>query len=175
MQSPDPDAIQSLEYDPPRATAAISGFAALAVVAAVSSVISVGLLVAAAGVLVIGAGIVRGQARSITLGGGLQAAGVGIAGVAGLPPVQAVIGIAAAMIAWDTGLQTVEMGTQIGDEHLSIRAEIVRAGTSLVAVTGVAAVATTVFVLSRGEYPVSALAALLVASVVLLVVLRAGG
>lgn len=172
-QYPDPEAVVRPAYAPPRATAAVSAFAALAVVAALVPLLSVGLVAALLGAVLVGLGLIRGSPRSVTAGAGLQFAGVVLAGAVGLAPVQAVIATGAAIVAWDVGTHTVVLGQQLGATDAAVRAQLVRGGSSLGGVGTISAAVVTVFVAARGEYPVSALGALMAAAVVLLVVLRA--
>jgi hypothetical protein len=172
-QYPGPEAVVRPEYAPPRAMAAVSAFAALAVAAALVPLLSVGLVTVLVGALSVGLGLIRGSQRSITVGAGLQFAGVGLAGVVGLAPIQVVIATGAALVAWDIGTHTVVLGQQLGATNATTRAQLVRGGGSLGAIGTISIAVVVVFVAARGEYPVSALGALMAAAVVLLIVLRA--
>ncbi|KTG10662.1 hypothetical protein AUR64_08030 [Haloprofundus marisrubri] len=140
------------------------------VVAAVSS--STALAAAAIGVVVLGIGLVAGGRRAVTAGGVALFAAVVFGGLAGSGPELLLVGLLAAVFAWDVGENAIGIGEQLGRETDTARAELVHAASTLV----VGVVAT---VLGYGAYraagggqPVTALVFLLLGVVALVAALR---
>ncbi len=161
-------------HRPPRASVAIAVFAALAAVGALFPAVTVGLTLTVVGAVALAGGLAVARRRYVTLGSGLQAAGIGLAAVFGAPPAQVAIALGAAVVAWDISHHALGLGEQVGAGGVAMRAEVVRGLASTAVVAATIAVATAIYSAIGGEYPVTALGALLLAALLFLAVLRAG-
>ncbi|WP_254273580.1 DUF7519 family protein [Haloarcula marina] len=109
-----------------------------AVVAAAVGVLSVattlGGPLAVLGGVVITVGVARDDRRFVTAGGALLAFGVLVAGVLGTATVALVVGLAAAILAWDFGQYACALAVGTAPDAVTQNAELVRvAGGTLVA------------------------------------------
>lgn len=160
---------------PSAASAAIAVCAAFAAVGALLPILSIGLGLTVVGAVSVVVGVAGTRRRYVTLGSGLQAAGIILAAVTGTAVLQIVIALGAAVVAWDVGQHAIGVGKQVGAGAVVMRGEIVRALASVAVVVATIAIATIIYSVVGGEYPVTALGSLLLAAVLFLVVLRMGG
>jgi hypothetical protein len=130
-----------------------------------------GLLVGAAGLLGLAAGLARGSRSAVTLGAAGLFAGAVLAGAAGAPVGPVLVGAAAAVVAWDVATTAVSVGEQLGRDAGTERLEATRALAS--AGVGVVTVGLSygVYLAGAGGRPVAALLFLLVAAVLLVAAL----
>ena len=82
------------------------------------------------------------------------------------------VGLVMAVVAWDVGQHAVGLGEQVGRAGPTVRAELVHAGTSLGIAGGTAGIAYLLFVAGAGNQPTTALVALLLAAVLIVLALR---
>lgn len=130
------------------------------------------LAVGSVGLTLVGAGIGFGRTGGVTGGAfGLLVAAL-IAGTQGAPVVWVLLGVAAAVVAWDVGCTAISVGKQLGRAADTRRLEVVH----LAASVGVGVVTTGagygLYQVGTGRQPVGALLFLLVAAVLLVVALE---
>ncbi len=130
------------------------------------------LSAAGVGVVVLGVGLLVGGRRAVTAGGVALFAAVVFGGVAGSGPELLLVGLLAAVFAWDVGENAIGLGEQLGRETDTTRVELVHAASTL----SVGAVATAVgygaYRAAGGGQPVTALVFLLLGVVALVAALR---
>ncbi|WP_144060742.1 hypothetical protein [Salinarchaeum sp. Harcht-Bsk1] len=128
--------------------------ATVAVVAAAVAVPAAAL--ALLGTVSMAVGVRRGTRRLHTTGGALAFGGVLLSAGAGAPPALALIGGAAAIIAWDAGEHAIGLGGQVGSEAYARRGILAHVGASTIAASTIVVVAAIVFVLARTGNPSAA-------------------
>lgn len=127
----------------------------------------VGGIGGAAGLVVLGLGLLAGSRRAVTAGSGLLFAGVLLAGVNGAAPEPLLVGTVGAVVAWDVADNAISVGTQLGRAANTRNAELVHAASSL-AVGGVTAgFGYGVYLAAAAGQPLTALVFLLLGAVVL--------
>lgn len=152
--------------------------ASLATVLATVSLLAVGttggsaFALAAGGLPLLGLGAFRGYPRAITLGATLLVAGVIFGGIAGAGPESLLVGVVAAVVAWDVGHYGITLGEQLGREARTSRVETVHLAGSLAVGAVTAGVGYGAFVTAAGGLPVASLVFLLVGGVFLVYGLR---
>jgi hypothetical protein len=161
----------SVDRRPARASAAAAVGAGLVAAAAAGAYSWGALGVGACALVVLGVGLGRGRAAAVTAGAGGLVVAVLVAGVRGAPVVPVVGGVAASVVAWDTGRYALGVGRQLGREADTTRVEAVHAGASVAVGLGTAAVGYGVFRTAGGGRPVVALVFTLVAAVALVAAL----
>lgn len=130
----------------------------------------VGAASALVGAIAIGGGCIAGRRRAVAVGAGLAFCGVVLAGLAGAGTGRLLIGVAAAVLAWDAGEGAITVGEQVGQEGL--RAEVVHTLASAFVALGGTAGAYALFLIGGGGRPFAALAALLLAAIAIASALR---
>lgn len=174
-ERPPAEEVATVDTSPSRAASLVALFASLVVVAAIVPQEADGdfaLVVVGGGILLFGLGLLVGHRGVLTLGIVVQLTGLIGAGVLGLPPAQVLLGLAALLLAWDLGQYAVVLGQQVGAGTDSMRTELIHAGVLALAIAATAVVANGIFATASGGKPLSALAALAVAVVLFLLVLR---
>jgi len=167
---PDPDEIATVNRVPPRTSTIIALVAALIV--CVTALRSIGFVPAGLGLAIMGAGLAGGRRSLVTVGAAGQLVALFITGAAGVGTARVLVGIAAGVVAWDVAQHAVGLGEQIGRDAPSRRAELVHAGTSLGVAASTAGIAYLLFVAAAGNQPTTALVALLLAVVLIVLALR---
>lgn len=158
-----------------RSTRLGSGLAlAAGAVAATASVDAPAALgVCLGGLLVLGVGLAATRQSLVTAGGALLVAGPLAAAATGAPPVLAtLVGVTAAILAFDLGSTAVSLGEQLGHDAPTAQVELVHAGASTVVGLSFVLVGFAVHEMAATGQPTSAVVGLVVAVVVLLVALR---
>ncbi|MFC6992373.1 hypothetical protein ACFQH3_11820 [Haladaptatus sp. GCM10025707] len=130
------------------------------------------LLLALAGLVSMGIGVLRGRRLGVTVGAGVLFVALLLAGVSGFSTPLTLLGAGAAILAWDVGENAVSLGEQLGRETATKRAQLVHAGGSLVVALLVGTLAVGVFELATGTNSLTALVLLLIGALMLTSVLR---
>ena len=130
------------------------------------------LLVGAAGLLSLVAGVARASRRFATLGGAGLLGSVLVAGLGGAGPEALLVGLLGGLLAWDTAEFGIGVGEQLGRETETRRLVVVHAGASLIVGALAAGVGYGVYLRASGGQPVTALVFLLLGGVALAAVLR---
>jgi len=166
-----PEGVDPWERDrPPRVGVAIATAAALVsalALAAVPAALPAGLV----GVLAIGAGTARSSGRAVTIGLTALVVGVGIAGLLGAGPEPLLVAGAGALVAWDAGVQAVDLGETLMGAEAS-RPLVVHVAVSTGVASGAAGAGYAVFRLAAGQRPFASLVLMLVGALVILAALR---
>lgn len=105
--------------------------------------------VALGGALLMPLGVWRASRRIHTIGALAAFAGVALAGLAGAHPLQVLLGVAAALLAWDAGEHAIGLGSQVGRRADSRRAMLAHLGASTAVAVAVVAGSYLVFLLAR--------------------------
>jgi hypothetical protein len=162
-----------VERRPERSGVALAG--ALALLSAASTAAALPAL----GLALLGAlGVTAGTARGSGLGVGAGLTGllgaVLLAGLAGAGAEPLLVGTAAAVLAWDAGVQAVDLGATVGRAADSSRALVVHTAVSTLAVAVVAVVGYAAFRLADGgaPRPASAVVLLVLGAVLIALFLR---
>ena len=129
------------------------------------------MAVAATGLLLLGAGLVRGSQRLVTVGASGLFVGALVAGAFGAPPGAVLVGTTATVVAWDVGGNAVVVGAQLGREAETVRVEVVHTVASAVVGLVSAGFAFAIYRTATDGQPVAALVFLLVAALALTVTL----
>ncbi|WP_224447635.1 DUF7519 family protein [Haloprofundus salilacus] len=148
----------------------IVGASVCLVAAALSS--TTALTAAAAGVVVLAGGLLVGARRVVTAGGLALFAAVVFGGIAGSGPELLLVGLLAAVFAWDVGENGIGIGEQLGRETDTTRAELVHAASTLVVGTVATVFGYGAYRAAGGGQPVTALVFLLLGVVALVAALR---
>ena len=141
--------------------------------AGVLALVSVGLyswpaLVAGVlGLSLLLAGLGRGSGGFVDGGASALVVGGVIAGAGGAPVLAVLIGVAFAVLAWDTGWNAVGVGAHLGREADTVRLEAVHLAASAAVAALVVATGFGLYRLGTGDQPVVALVLLVVAAVLL--------
>jgi len=135
--------------------------ATVAVVAAAVAIPAAAM--ALVGTVLMAVGVRRGTRRLHTIGGALTFGGVLLSAGAGAAPALALIGGAAAIVAWDAGEHAIGLGNQVGREAEARRGLLAHVGASAIAATAIVVLAAIVFVLARAGNPSAATVVLVVA------------
>lgn len=167
---PDPDSIVTVDRAPTWTSTVLALLAALLV--CLVALQTVGLAPAVIGLGLLGVGLLTGRRGLVTLGAAGQLVGLFLTGVETVPTASVLVGLAAALVAWDVGQYAVGLGEQIGRTAPTRRAELVHAGASAAIATSTAGIAYVLFVVAAGNQPTTALVALLCTAVLLVLVLR---
>ncbi|WP_267642764.1 DUF7519 family protein [Haloarchaeobius amylolyticus] len=164
-----------IDHRPARLSAMVAlGAGAFAALAAILTA-SVGVLGGALGMLALAPGVVLGSRRLVHLGAVGLLAGLVFAGATGTAPsaeLLMLVGTTATVLAWDVGQNAIGLGEQLGREAETTRAELAHIGGSAVVGTLTGGVAYAVYQVATEGQPVSALALLLLAVVILTTALR---
>lgn len=138
-----------------------------------------GAVVAGVGLVVIGIATITGWRGGVDLAGLLLTIAIIVAGLAAPPPSESILsavivlaGAIATVLAWDVGTNAIDMGIQLGREGDTARAEVSHAVGSLTVGVVVVTASLAVFQMASGGQPVSALAVMLIAMLVLISALR---
>ncbi|WP_049947787.1 DUF7519 family protein [Candidatus Halobonum tyrrellensis] len=157
---------------PPTAgVAAATAAAALTVAATALFAVTAGG-VAAAGFVLVLAGLLRPSGRLLGYGAAGQVLAVLLAGVSGAGPGPLLVGGVGAALAWDLGDHALGLGEQLGRETDATRNVAVHAAASVAVGSVSAAVAFGVYTAAAGGQPLVALVFLLVGVVALASALR---
>jgi hypothetical protein len=140
------------------------------VVAAVSSASA--LAASAIGLVVLAGGLLLGARRLVTAGGVGLFAAVLFGGLAGAGPELLLVGLLAAVFAWDVGENGIGIGEQLGRETNTTRAELVHAASTLLVGVVATALGYGAYQSAGGGRPVTALVFLLLGVVTLVAALR---
>lgn len=134
------------------------------------SALAVGL--AGLGVIVLGGGLLLDSRSLATVGPIGLFAGAVAAGVEDPPVAVILLGVLAAVLAYDFAATAIDLGAQLGREADTRRLELIHVGTSSFVGVAVAVVSVLVYAFGTGGQPISAVVGLLLAVVVLFVALR---
>lgn len=157
----------------PTAFSGYLGAAAAALGAAVVAFAAVtAALVGTAGAVLVAAGVVVGSTAAVTTGSLVVFGGVVLAGATGAGVPTTLAGTLAAVLAWDLGEQSVDVGRQVGRDAPTVRGEAGHAVASLAVGAAAVGVARGIYVAAAGGLPSAALAVLVTAAVLLTVALR---
>jgi hypothetical protein len=165
--------VDPVERRPERSGVALVGALALLSAATTAAVVPA-LALALVGAL----GVTAGTARGSGLGVGAGLAGLlgalGLAGLAGVGAEPLLVGTAAAVLAWDAGVQAIDLAATVGRAADSSRALVVHTAVSTLAAAVLAVVGYAVFRLADAATPRPASAVVLLAlgAVLLALLLR---
>ncbi len=152
-----------------------STFALLAGIVGVMAAMAysgVGALIALGGLSLVTVGLLLPRPRLFDIGAAGLVVGILLAGLAGGAPAVLLPGAVAAVLTWDLAHNAASHGRQVGASARTIRAEGVHALGSVAAGTVSAGAALGIYLVAVGGQPVSAVALLALASVVLMLAIR---
>jgi hypothetical protein len=112
-------------------------------------------------------GLVRGSHGFVTGGAFVLFLGGILAGAGGAPVLPVLVGVTAAVLAWDLGENAIGIGAQLGRGADTVRLEAVHIAASTVVGAVVAGVGFGLYRVGTGEHPVAALVLLVIAAVLL--------
>lgn len=142
---------------PTTVAAACAIVAALAAVVAVGYVSPVVILLGGVGLVVLGAGLVRGVDGAVDLGCVGLFLGVVVAGLQGGSVEATLVGTAGTVVAWDLAGSAIALGDQLGREASTVRLEAVHAASSLLVGLTTVGIAYAIYAFAAGGQPVGAL------------------
>ena len=125
------------------------------------------LAVGAFGLLLLVIGLVRESTASVTGGAFCLFVGSVVAGAQGAPVGPVLVGVTAAVLAWDVGGSAISVGAQLGRDADTVRLEAVHIAASTVVGAVVAGTGFWLYRAGAGGKPVLALVLLVVAAVLL--------
>lgn len=138
-------------FDPSASPLAVGATLAAGLIAVlVTGTATPAVLFTTVGAVALPAATATGSRRFLVLGAAAGLAGVFLAALGGLPPVLALVGTCAVVLAWDLGEHAVGLGRHVGRRAESKRATAVHVATSGGFAVALVAVATAVFRLARG-------------------------
>ncbi|WP_255194338.1 DUF7519 family protein [Natronobeatus ordinarius] len=162
--------------DPTRRPTVVSGalaaMAALVAVVVGTAVSSTAVAIGLVGTLVFAVGASRGSRTAVDLGCLALFLGVVAGGIQGGSVERTLLATVATVFAWDLGGNAIDLGEQLGREADTRRLEAVHAGSSLLVGLSAATLGYAIYVFAADGQPASAVALLLVAT--LLVTLGLG-
>lgn len=163
-------AFERFDETPSRVGLAVTMFpAALAVAAAATT--PGGLVVSAIGAVVVVGGVGTGSRTVVTVGTIALFGGVLLAGVGGASILQVCLGAAAAIVAWDAGTNALGVAGQLGADAATTRLLIVHTFATSIVALAISVGALAIYWLSRGGEPTTAVALLLLATLVFVLLL----
>jgi hypothetical protein len=133
---------------------------------------TVGAAAALVGVVVLGTGLLAASQRIVSIAGALLVVGVLYAGYNGGSPEPLLIGALTGVLAWDAASNAIAIGTQLGRETSTARAETVHTAASLAVGSLSVVVGYAVFAAAAGSQPLAALLLLAGGAVALVSALR---
>lgn len=145
-------------------------FGLIAVLA--TAVVPFSLVAGLFGLLFLVIGTVRGIGVLVTIGAGSLVIAILVAGVAGISPVLLLIATAATVLAWDAGIQAIDLGTMLGRDARTTRPLVVHSAASTAIAATVSGLGYAVYHIVSGGQPVTALVLLLFGAFVLIALLR---
>jgi hypothetical protein len=143
------------------------------IVAGVVALVSTGLYswpalaAGALGLSLLVGGLTRGARRAVTLGSFCLFVGGILAGSGGAPVPPVLVGVTAAVLAWDVGGNAIGIGAQLGRDAETLRLEAVHLAASAVVGIVVAGAGFGIYRVGVGGRPLLALLLLVVAAVLL--------
>ncbi len=155
----------AIETRPTRLGIGLTGL--FAIVAVLATVIPLALIPNLIGTLLVVAGTVRGTRAIVTVGAGGLVIGVIVAGLAGVEPEPLLIATAAAVLAWDAGMQAIDLGETLGRTADTSRALVVHVAASTITAAVIAGLGYAVYRIVGSGQPVTALVLLLFGAIVL--------
>lgn len=163
--------VTNREFDPSASPLGVAVTLVCGIVAVVATQLSMpAVVVTAVGAVVMPVAVGVGADRMHAIGACAAVVGVLLAGLGGTPPVLVLLGVTAAVLAWDVGEHALGLGRQIGRRAESRRAMVSHVLTSSGFAIALVVVSTAVFRLARGGQSVAA-AVLLAGAAALLAVL----
>jgi hypothetical protein len=160
-----------LDQRPTRLGISLSVLFAIVTVLVVA-VVPLSLVPGLLGLILLTSGTVRGTGSLVTVG----ACGLGIAilvaGLGGTDPVLLLVGTAGTVLAWDAGIQAIDLGTMLGREANTSRALVVHVAASTIIAAMIAGIGYAVFHIVSGGQPVTALVLLLFGALILVAAFR---
>lgn len=120
-----------------------------------------------AGLALLGAGLVTVSRRLVTVAGAMLVGGVFYAGYLGAAPEPLLVGALLGVLAWDVASNAISVGTQLGRETRTRRAETVHAAGSFVVGGFSVLVGYGAYVAAGGGQPLAALLFLVIGAVAL--------
>jgi hypothetical protein len=166
-----PDDLDRMDRSPPYLSSGLAVVAGAVAVTA-STYDPLALVGSVAGVFLLVAGLATGRRGLVTLASGVLVAAVLQAGTADAPVFATLLGVAAALLAFDLGTTAVDLGEQLGRETPARRLELVHAAASTLVGTGFVLAGFAIHEFATGGQPLSAVFGLVIAAVVLLAALR---
>lgn len=119
-------------------------------------------------------GLVRGSNGFVTGGAFVLFLGGILAGAGGAPVLPVLVGVTAAVLAWDLGRSAISIGSQLGRRADTVRLEAVHIASSTVLGAVVAGVGFGLYRVGTGDQPVAALVLLAIAAALLVEALGYG-
>lgn len=164
--------MKSIDRTPRPLSSGAGLVAAVLAVVAISPYAPTGVMIGVAGLGLLLVGLVRANRTGATIGSLALFAGSIVAGAGNAPVAVTLFAIVVSVLAYDFTTTGIDLGDQLGREADTRRLELVRIGltTAVGVVAGTSGYA--VFLLGTGGQPVSVLAVLLLAVVILLLALR---
>lgn len=124
------------------------------------------------GLLFLVVGTAREIGSLVTIGAGSFVIAILVAGIAGTSPVFLLIATSATVLAWDTGIQAIDLGTMLGRKANTSRPLVVHSAASTAIAAIVSGLGYAVYHIVSGSQPVTALVLLLFGALVLIALLR---
>lgn len=159
--------MREIDRSPARLSRLVSVVAALLALVASGLYSWPALAVGASGLLLLVAGLVRGAREPVTGGAFCLFGSAIIAGTGGAPVAPVLVGVTAAVLAWDIGGSAISVGAQLGRDADTVRLETVHITASALVGAVVAGAGFGLYRAGPGEQPVVALALLVIAAVLL--------
>lgn len=166
-----PEEVDRVDRSPTYLSSALALVAAT-VATAVSPASLPALTGCVTGTALLAVGLAVGRRLLVTLAGTTLVAGVLLGATAGAPVPFTLVGVAAALLAFDLGTTAVSLGEQLGREAATERLELVHAAASTLVGLAFVTAGYAVNEVATGGQPLSAVFGLVLAVLVLLAALR---
>lgn len=163
----DPEPVGEPEYSPPRIAAGTAVLGGLFTMAMLASGSFVAFLPAGLAVGVVVVGLAGGRRTIVTIGVGLLFGALLLAGFVRVQPPVLLLAAVGVVLAHDAGQYAITIGTQLGAEADTTRAELVHVGATATVASATAGVGALTFRIGTGGQPSTALVLLLFAAVLL--------
>jgi hypothetical protein len=163
----------TIDHSPARLSSALGlVFGAVAVVAIIVSGTTLALFPSVFGGVAVGSGLRWRSRITLTIGAVGLLAGMVIAGLLGAQPVVLLVVTIATVLTWDSSENAITVGERLGQAAQTQRSEVVHIAATLLVTTLTTGIGYLVYLVSSASASSTALVALLLAGVLLIVGLR---
>lgn len=137
-----------------------------------TAVVPLSLILNLFGLLLLVGGTARERGSLVTIGAGSFVIAILVAGLGGTNPVLLLIATAATVLAWDAGIQAIDLGAMLGRDAQTTRPLVVHSAASTAIAAIVAGLGYAIYHVVSGGQPVTALVLLLFGALVLIAMFR---
>lgn len=163
----EPEPVGEPGYAPPRVSSAAAVVASLLTTVLLASSVLLAAAPAGIGAAALAIGLLRGQDEPVAVGVVLLSVGLLVGGASGASSTPLLLGAVGTAVAYDAGHYAIRLGSQLGSDARTQRAELVHIGATTTVASTAGGLGALFFRVGTGGQPSTALIALLLAAVLL--------